>query len=205
VSEGPAPFTSGTGTDHAGVCPVAAPSTLHGTEGLRVRTKKLSLPENIVFVNPMMMTDVPEFSLVRPNKLKDHAICSVHSETPYFMMLGMQLFRTQGWVKRIALEQVGLGSSLMLDRFLKFVKQTIKGRGRRNFDHDRLFDQFPQGFSFGHSSRSMISLGSIKRVEKFPSIQTNRVTESFKIRLGDLNPKTLVCSLGNSGWKRLSH
>jgi hypothetical protein len=66
-------------------------------------------------------------------------------------------------------------------------------------------DPARQGFSFGDSSRSIISLGSIKRVEKFPSIQTNRVTESFKIRLGDLNSKTLVCSLGNSGLERLSH
>lgn len=140
-----------------------------------------------------MMSDIPEFSLVRTDKLEDHPVRSVHSKAPHLMM------------KRVALEQVRFGSSFSSNGSVQFVKQAIKGRGRRNLDHDRLFDQFAQGLPFGDSTSPMISLRSIEGVEKFRPVQSDSITEGLKVSLRDLNIEALPCSLCNPGRKRVCH
>jgi hypothetical protein len=121
------------------------------------------------------------------------------------MMLGVQLFRVQGWVKRVALKQIRFGSGFSLNGCRQCVKQAIKRRGRRNLDHARLFDQFSQGLPFRDSTSPMITLRGIQCVEEFRSVQSDRVTESFEVFLRDLNIEALARSLGNPGGKRGWH
>lgn len=166
---------------------------------------RVSSPKHIVVVDRMMMADIPEFCLVRTDKLEDHPVRLVNPKAPHLMMFGMQLFGMEGGVEGVALEQVRFGGGFSLNGWLKFLKQAIKGRGRRNLDHARLLDQFSQGLPFGDSTSPMISLRRSKGGEKFRSIQADRVTECFKVRPRDLNIEALPCSLRNPGRKRVRH
>jgi hypothetical protein len=166
---------------------------------------RVSSFEQIVVVDRMMVSDISELCLAGSDKLEDYPIGSIHSKAPHFVMLGVQLFRVEGWVKRVALEQIRFGSGFSLNGCWQVVKQAIKRRGRRNLDHARLFDQFAQGLPFRDTTGPMIPLRGVQGVEKFRSVQSDRVTEGFKVVLRDLNREVFACSLGNPGGKRDCH
>lgn len=44
-------------------------------------------------------------------------------------------------MKRILSEEIGFGGGFALNRLGEFGEQLIEGRGRREFEHDRLGDQ----------------------------------------------------------------
>ena len=124
-----------------------------------------SLFEQIEVVNGVVVTDVAKFDMVGANEFEDHPVSLIHSETPDVMALGMQFFGVKRRVKRIALKQVRFGDGLSLDGGRKFLEESIKRGGGRDFDHlEPLCDQFPQRVPWGDPSCAMVPVRSLQRV-----------------------------------------
>lgn len=99
------------------------------------------LSKHVVVVDRVVMTNVAEFDMVGTKKFEDDAIGAINPKAPDFMMFGMQFLAMKGWMKRILSKEIGLGGGFPLNRLGEFLEQTIEGRGRREFEHDRLSDQ----------------------------------------------------------------
>jgi len=88
-----------------------------------------------------MMPDVAQFYMIGAEEFEDDAICPINSKAPDFMMLWMQLLGMERGMKRVSSKEISLGGGFPLNRLGKFLEKTIEGRGRREFEHDRLSDQ----------------------------------------------------------------
>jgi len=124
----------------------------------------------------MMMADIAKLSLVVTDKLEDNSISSVNSEAPYSMVFGGKL-----------------------------LEQPIECGGRRNLQHDRLFDQFTQRVPFSDPSSPVVPLRGLQSFEKFFSVQADGVAKVFEVLLGNLDMDLRSCSFRDFRVKRLTH
>lgn len=128
-------------------------------------------PKQIVVVDEMMVSDISKFCLAGAGKLKDDSIGSINPKAPDFMMLGVQLLGPERGMKGIFFKDVCSRGGFVLNILRQVLEEPIERGGRRNFDHARLVDQFPQGFSFRHPSGAVIPLRSLQRLQKLRPVE----------------------------------
>lgn len=102
------------------------------------------------------MADVAEFCMIRSHRLEDDAMGPVNSEAPYFVMLRVQLLHMERRMKRIGLEQVGLGCCFALNGFGELVEEAVERGGCRDIDHGLFVDQLAQRLPFCHPAGTMV-------------------------------------------------
>lgn len=77
-----------------------------------------------------MVPDITKFSLIGTDKLKNNAIDLIYPEALNVVLFGMQLFGSEGWVKRVALKPISPDDSFLLNLTRKFLKEPAEGDSR---------------------------------------------------------------------------
>lgn len=151
--------------------------------------------ENIIIIYLIMMANKTELSMIGINKLEYDPVRDIHPKAPDLVTFGMELFKSQGWMKRVVLEKVCLLYRLFLDRFRKGFKELIKSCSGGNF-HLFIFAKLREGSSFCNTALFVILFREIKEFKKLLSVKPCCITECLKglfVYLKVDAPGSLLC------------
>ncbi len=116
-------------------------------------------------------------------KSEDDSVMNIHSERPHIEPLRMEFLYSQGWVKRVFSEEVGLLGGLSLDSDVKVTEQLVKGLRCEN--SHLLGEEISEGLSSRDSPLMQIAFRSGQELEKRTLEKAGRAAEGLEVLLPD--------------------